>query len=645
VSDLNKLNGNIIEKIYNIDRNKILIKTKDIGTKQKNNIFINNGKLICITDKDFQFPIKPSTFIMTLRKYLINGRIVEVCQHEFDRIIKLRISKKFGIFTLIIEFFSQGNIILIDPNNKIIIPLISQTWKHRKIRVKETYLPPPSQINPFLLKINDFISLLKESDSDVVRTLAVNINLGGQIAEEICIRANIDKHLSIDLINNKTTLKLFHVFSDFQNQFKNKKFSPLLVKKDEEIYDIIPFKFLNYLDKNLEFQQIDNFAKGLSHFIKINNNLEKKGTTYDKLISKFERQYAQQDKIIKKLDQEIQLKKIEGDLIYLHFQEIKNLLEDIDMVLELKQKNKEIIRINSMDIVKSFNPDENILIVNLKDPDDNIFNVEINFRKSVSENAEKAYADNKKLKSKLNGAKKSIIKTKDLLRKAKEDSLRIKENEDKELIHKKEKRFWFERYRWFISSDGNIVISGMDKKSNEHVVKKYLKQSDRYAHADIQGAPSVIIKSRGVKDNSIEISDNTLEESCIFATCYSKAWKQFAEAQAYWVKPEQVSKSPQSGEFVPQGAFIIRGKRNYYRCKLEIAIGLITIDKIKKIMGGPISAVKKRTDVYFILNPGNTKKSDIAKKISKAFHINIELVEHAIPPGGSKIIEYSGVKL
>ena len=204
---------------------------------------------------------------------------------------------------------------------------------------------------------------------------------------------------------------------------------------------------------------------------------------------------------------------------------------------------------------------------------------------------------------------------------------------------------WFERYRWFISSDGNIVVGGRDAKTNDLIVKKYLKENDRYAHADIQGAPSIVIKSKGVSDGEIEISEKTLEEACIFAASFSKAWKQFAEAQAYWVLPEQVSKTAQSGEFVPHGAFIIRGRRNYHQCKLEVAVGLVKIENEIKVMGGPVSAVKKIAEKYVILVPGDIKKNVMAHKLAKAFDVSVDNVDRVLPPGGVTVVETVGFEL
>jgi len=605
---------------------------------------MSNGELICTPEQDFETPSKPSVFAMTLRKYLSNGKIIDIFQHEFDRIIKIKISKKEGDFTLIVEFFSDGNIILASPDEKIILPLIRQTWAHRKVKGKEDYNPPPPQINPFDLTSDVFKSKIIESNSDIVRTLAVNLNLSGRIAEEICIRGKIDKNLEIKDITDETINAIFDSLVNFLKIFKEKSFGPVVVKKDNEIVDVLPFKFESY--QGFEFEQIPGFLNGLQHLIKEKKVAEKKEKKTDKFLGKLNRKLAMQKETVEKLEKQINTKKLEGDLIYLHYQEIDQLLNKIKQVLELKEKDEQIKEINKIVIVEKFDPVENVLKVNLKNTSNEVFKIDLNFRKSVSKNAEKAYDDNKKLQSKFKGAKKSIDDTYEEIKKAKKTMEKeIKAEEYAKKTTKKEKIFWFERYRWFISSTGNIIIGGKDAKTNELVVKKYLKEGDRYTHAEIQGAPSIIIKSKGVNDESITISDETLEEACIFAASFSKAWKQFAEAQAYWVSPEQVSKTAQSGEFVPKGAFIIRGKRNYYRCKLEVAVGEIEINQIKKIMCGPVTAVKKHSKRYVVLNPGDIKKNDVARKLSKVFDVNIDVIDRVLPPGGAAITESEGISL
>ena len=643
VSELQGLIDNCVEKIYQISRDEILIRVKNIKTKEKNDIYIRNGGFLSITEKDFEKPKNPSVFAMTLRKYLSNGRITSISQHEFDRILVIKIGKKQGEYTLIVEFFSDGNIILVDPEGKIIVPLIRQSWAHRRVSGRQEYSFPPSQTNPFTMDIEKLKELFKESNSDIVRTLAVNVNLSGPIAEEICKRAGIDKKIKAEEVDDKQISEIFTTLKDFIKIFEGKKISPVLAKKDGETIDILPFKFESY--KGYTFEEVDSFSKGLSIFIKNKPvSVVKRESKVDKTLGKLDRQLKMQKDAVERLTKEIDEKKREGDLIYLHYQEIEELLHDIKKVLDLKEKTDEIKRINNLEIVKNFDPEKNLLVLNLIDTKKQSFEVKISFRMSVSQNAEKAYDDNKKLKSKLSGAEKSIKKTLEQIKKVEEKKKTDDKKEEKK-PDKKEKIFWFERYRWFISSNENLIVGGKDAKSNDTIVKKYLKEGDRYSHADIQGAPSIIIKSKDALGNDKDIDEKTLEEACIFAASFSKAWKQFAEAQAYWVLPEQVSKTAQSGEFVPHGAFIIRGKRNYYRCKLELAVGKIEMDGNEKIMCGPISAVKAHSKEYIVFEPGATKKTDMVKKIANVFDVRTDVLDQVLPAGGMQIIDSIGVNM
>ena len=638
ISELQELKGSRIDKIYQLTRDELLIRVKNIGNKQKETIYIRNGELICLTQKQFDIPLKPTTFAMTLRKYLINGVVTEITQHEFDRIIKLNISRKEGAYALIIEFFSDGNIILVNPEGEILYPLIFQQWSHRKIKIKEPYIPPPAQINPFDITKEDFTTILKNSKADLVRTLAVNVNLSGPIAEEICLRAGIDKNSKINELSEQDIGIVFDALSEFLDVFKGGKIQPTLIKKDENVIDLLPLKFKSYDHFNSE--KVESFTRALENFIGVKKPKKQKPSKIEEEIGKLQRQLTQQEETVDELKKKIDRKKIEGDLIYLNFQQCEQLLKDINKVLQQKEKEEGIKKINEEEMVKEFDPEGNLLTVRLKDTSDTSFELNIDFKKTVAENAEKAYDDNKKLRSKLGGAQESIKKTKSELEKMKKKEIEEQEKEKK--ITVTGKMFWFEKFRWFISSDGNIVIAGKDAKSNDLVVKKYLNEGSRYAHADVQGAPSCIIRNSDITDKNIPITEKTLEEACIFAASYSKAWKQFAEAQAYWVLPEQVSKTPQSGEFLPKGAFVIRGKRNYYRCKLELAIGKITVDDTIKIMGGPVDAVKKISDEYIVLVPGETEKSVISHKLSKAFNVSTDQIDRALPPGGVTVVETVG---
>ncbi len=639
VSELQNLIGCYVEKIYQLSRDEILLRVQQKTANQKESIFIRNGELLCLTQKQFDAPEKPSLFAMTLRKYLLNGKISEITQHEFDRIIKIKIGRKEGDYTLVCELFSKGNVILLNPEGRIIRPLIKQEWASRLIKSGEMYMPPPAQTNPFHLTEQDFKELIRKSSKDLVRTLATSVNLSGMYAEEICVRAGIDKNIKASTLNETSIKKIYNELEKFLTVFQEEKIQPIFVKKEGTIVDILPVPFLSYT--NMEFETTLSFSRGLEPFIHVRKVIKPQETKHRKNIEKLQRQQAQQQELIEGFKKSIAQKKLEADLIYVHFQTIEKILQEITALLRQKEKVDGISKICQNPLVKLFDPTANELIVFLTDEKGNSLNVTLDFRKSVSENAAQMYEESKKLQGKLKGAEEAVVQTKHKLETLKETDIVEEKKGVKHL-----KQWWFERFRWFVSTEGNLVVAGRDTSSNDLVVKKYLSNGDRYAHADIHGAPSCVIKSKGINDEQFPISEKTLEEACQFAASYSRAWNQFGEASAYWVLPEQVSKTPESGEYVPKGAFIIRGKRNYFRCKLEVAVGLVVVGDEEKLMGGPITAVAAHAvKGYVILVPGVTKKSMIAQKLAKVFDVSTDSVEKVLPPGELTVVKTVGLEL
>jgi predicted ribosome quality control (RQC) complex YloA/Tae2 family protein len=635
VAELQDLRGCYVEKIYQLSRDEILLRVQQTSTNKKEQLFIRNKELLCLTQKQFDAPEKPSVFAMTLRKYLLNGKISGIAQHEFDRIIKITIGRKEGDYTLVCELFSNGNIILLNPEGRIIRPLVKQEWATRVVKSGEMYLPPPPQVNPFTMTQETFQEIIRQGKKDLVRTLATGANLSGLYAEELCVRAHVDKHLKSSLVSEETIQRLHRELTGLLEVFRHHTFTPMLVKKNDTVVDILPVPFQSY--EGMDLEPIASFSRCLDSFItarKVEKPQESKG---EKKIEKLRRQLLSQQQQYREFHEKISQKKLEGDLLYQQYQPVDQLLRDIRVLLKQKEKNELIQHVLSNPLVRKFDPTEGELLVILKDKDGTEREVALDFRKTVSENAQQKYEEGKKLQEKARGAEEAMQQARKQLETLKETDVVEKKREVK-----RGKTWWFEKYRWFISTEGNLVIAGRDAASNDLVVKKHLNKGDRYAHADIHGAPSCVIKSKGVNDEPLPISEKTLVEACHFAASYSRAWKQFGEAQAYWVLPEQVSKTPESGEFVPKGAFIIRGKRNYVRCTLEVAVGLVQLGEQERLMGGPLEAVAARAKQYAVLRPGVVKKSSIAQNISTAFKVSTDEVEKALPPGNLTVVRTVG---
>jgi predicted ribosome quality control (RQC) complex YloA/Tae2 family protein len=134
--------------------------------------------------------------------------------------------------------------------------------------------------------------------------------------------------------------------------------------------------------------------------------------------------------------------------------------------------------------------------------------------------------------------------------------------QEKAVLRPVRKQMWFEKFYWFISSDGYLVLAGKDAQQNEMLYKKYLKKGDVYVHADIHGAASVVIQNKP-RTPDAPIPPSTLSQAGSLAVTCSSAWDSKAGMSAWWVNADHVSKSAPTGEFLPTGSFMVRGKKNF----------------------------------------------------------------------------------
>ncbi len=133
--------------------------------------------------------------------------------------------------------------------------------------------------------------------------------------------------------------------------------------------------------------------------------------------------------------------------------------------------------------------------------------------------------------------------------------------QEKAALRPARKQFWFEKFWYFVSSDGYLVIGGKDAQQNELLYRRYLKKGDIYVHADLQGASSVIVKNNP-RTPDAPIPPSTLSQAGALTVSTSSAWDSKAVMGAWWVNADQVSKTAPTGEYLTTGGFIIRGRKN-----------------------------------------------------------------------------------
>lgn len=267
--------------------------------------------------------------------------------------------------------------------------------------------------------------------------------------------------------------------------------------------------------------------------------------------------------------------------------------------------------------------------------------VELDIRLNATKNAELYFESSKKAKKKLKGTGVAI------------ENLRSAENVGtrKEQHKKRDKKpLWFQQYRWFYTSNGNLAIGGRDAQTNEDLIKKHTDRNDTVFHADIAGSPFFILKQNdpsGKRETSDYYSEKQkeledkrqkeLQEMADATASFSKAWGAGAsDADVYYVLPDQVSKSAKAGEYLTKGSFMIYGKKNYLHGNLVLFAKTVKMKNGENICITPI----KSNDCFARLTPGTSKSSDAAKKIleflsSKSKRdIIIDEIQKAIPGDG-----------
>ena len=253
----------------------------------------------------------------------------------------------------------------------------------------------------------------------------------------------------------------------------------------------------------------------------------------------------------------------------------------------------------------------------------------LDINKSVEQNAAFYYEKAKKIKKKIEGAKKALEDTKNKIEQLEKQKLKEDKTKEQTKTITPSKKEWYEKFRWFVSSEGFLVIGGRDATTNEIIVKKHADKDDLVFHTDMIGSPFFVIKA----DNK-KIEQKTIKEAADATVTFSRAWKlDLQTSSVFYCKPEQLTKEAPPGEYIPRGGFVTKGKLNYIENKINCAVGTYN----DKIMAGPVEAIKKNCKEYVEIEQGREKASSIAKYIQKKIGGNIDDIISVLPSGGFKI--------
>lgn len=620
VTELASLEGAHMDKIHHWGAGNVLFRLNVQGQGKTELLFEDRKWLYCPSKKP-ETPTMPTTFASYLRKYIDNARVGKVEQVGFDRIVTMELSKSDGDYLLIFEMFGGGNVLLVK-DGMIQNCLVQKTLKDRKTRPGEPYVMPKSRFDPTRSTEADFLSSFRASDADAVRTLATSVNLGGQYSEEVCTRVGLEKSTPSKDVDDATVSRMYSAVEDIVGHVLQVP-EPTAYLKDGKIEDFAPVMLQSR--SYLESKHYDTMSALIEAYLEETGEALEEAYV-DPAVERLEKRISKQEETLLdyKLQEEEYRRKAEA--LYADYQKAAGLIQVLDEQSrkitweKLKEGASKIPYVESIDPAKT-----RVTAVMSGET------VTLDWTKGVDANASDLYQKGKDIGEKAKRAE-------DALKQSRDELSKLQKGIDREKALAAEraaptKQFWFERYKWFITTGGRLVMAGRDTHSNDNVVKKHLKDGDLYAHADVHGAPSVVIKD-GAKASSEE-----LRQACLFALAQSKAWiAVMSEGGAFWVFPDQVSKTPNPGEFVPRGAFIVRGKRNYeYHLPMELAIGEVYHEGSRKVMCGPVDCFGN-CEKYIVIRPGKPKSGRRTNDIAKRFEVPEEEISRIVPPGDLEVV-------
>jgi len=614
-----QVQGYYISNIYGITKDSILFK---LHHTEKSDLFMMVSTSGVWLTKVKINQIEPNRLLKRLRSDLLRLKLKKIEQIGAERIAYFTFEGFGKEFVLVGEFFGDGNILLCSKEMKILALQHSIEVRHRKLSVGLEYVVPPNNgLDIFNISQSDFDEL-KTTDLVSAKWFGRTLGLPKKYVEGIFDIANINPKKIGNLLTNEEVKIIFETTKKIVTDVISGNHETVIVKNEKS--EVLPLKL-----KKLEGEiiSVDSFIEGLDTVF--TDNIVTKGKSIqssgsDKKIKELETQISEQQKAIETVKERSKNVTNVANSLYQMISSGIISIDDLSAQKILTTNNAKLINEKGISLIVV--QDEKIKI-NTKSPLQSIASVLFNEAKKQS------------------GAIKSIenikIKTEKKLEKLQS---KTELEQDISIITEIRKKNWYERYRWFNTSDNFLVVGGRDAASNSAVVRKHLVKNDKIFHADIFGSPFFIIK------NAEDAPDSSMKEVAHATVCFSRAWREgLYGVKAYWVHPEQVKKSAPSGEFLPKGSFTIEGQRNFINPgNLKLAVGIIPQEDGYSLTCGPPETIKKNSICYAIIEPHGLEMVDAAKKIRIEFSkmydeitkkISIDDFVRIMPAGKSQIKE------
>jgi predicted ribosome quality control (RQC) complex YloA/Tae2 family protein len=568
------------------------------------------GRYAALTSGGPEHSEELSAFARELRRLLIGAGLRGASEPAGERYLELALGRGDDPDELLValEMFGTGNLIVAH-GGKMAAVAQARRWAHRQVRIGADYTRPPVRLDPWAVGRAELEAELARSRNDLASTLAARLSFGGPVAEELIVRAGLEGAEPASVGAPRVAERLHGAVSELLREVGVRPEGFVYLRQGSAV-DATPYASRRWVDQtDVEQVRRTTFSEAAHEYFRslVIVPPSAANVAADRARQELERLREQQTAAIATLSESIHTLQGTAEMIFSNYPEAEAELA------KAREQGRDDPRI---DVVLGGQV------------------VPLRVDRTPRESAQELYSEGKRLQSKLAGARAALadteLKAASPSAGARRTARRVAPEEER-----RKKPHWFERFRWFISSEGAVVIAGRDASSNDLIVRRNMKDGDLYIHADLHGAASVIVKHPAPGEPAA--TEVSLREAGQWAVVYSKAWRAgLASASAFWVTHEQVSKAGASGEFVARGAWAIHGTKHVMR-DLPTELGLGTIDYQGETLwtAAPASAILARGTVRALLEPGAERERDAVEvELATEFGLTRTRLQSLLPAGG-----------
>lgn len=629
--------GYYVSSINAITKNSLFLRLHH--PMQEDVMLVLSTRGIWITRLKFK-PVEDNSLENIAQRDLERAKLEVIEQVGSERIISLKFRHPDGKIRMVIgEFFGDGNLIICNESMQIIAILNPIRVRHRTLSVGLRYAYPPARgVDVFNITLEQMLSLRDGARNlDVLRWVGRNISMPKKFVEEVINRAGIKVDKNAGELSDDEVIKIYNTVKEIVNDVStsDRKHEPIVVLINDKPQEALPIMTREVaaaqMMNSAKIKKVASYMDAVdevlsSEIMDIGRN--SKTVELDRQITVLEHDLEEQNKARETvLQKAAAIRRLAGELMRLSYRGNEGIAEVLaaNSASFVTEKGVTYIEVagEQVEMQQNLAKASSMLYERAKEMERG--NV------SIEQARAKIVAQIEKLRSETAAIHKRVI---------------VKEQVSKE---------WYERYRWFITTDGLLVIGGRDASSNSALIRKHLTEHDIVFHAEVHGSPFFIIKNAAAfvatKESAIDSSLHQVAQATI---SFSRAWKDgLASADAYWVLPQQVKRGAPTGQFLPKGSFVIEGKRNYLKgVELRLAIGIMYLNNRQTLVCGPEEAIKKYSIFYGVLLQGGMDPMNAAKKIKSEFikianentkiaesvkHMSLDEFVRALPTGQSRL--------